>query len=364
MGDINIINNTSAHSADLDKSYKVKKHGFHWWRRKTACKINCIFGKCDEGTVCNAFDDLKNLYSKINIDKGFYIKDKKLYLKEDYKKYFTSDEKNITKLIADKNDRLLVSIIEKSQFPCNTNYNISVGANTQAGLQIALKPITLSQLNAKGDLAIDKLPAGFSDNFEVSIGVIKYCDEKVKCEVYNFYDKLDRLRPYYTPVTFDELPLLLDTQTAKTPEPFLESKTLSWNIPFEKNKFDYRQTDIAPFIDSLNEPKFIIQEVKITAYSSLEGDSLNNAKLQEKRAASIVKVLEQQQAGQKIKYTVVAGNSWEIFKRQIVLTNYYYLADSSIQAVRNLLNKDTALVRKIEPLLHAERFATIDMKVA
>jgi hypothetical protein len=68
---------------------------------------------------------------------------------------------------------------------------------------------------------------------------LKYCDEKIKCEVYDFYDKLNRLKPYFTPVAFDDLPLLLDTQTAKTPEPFIEVKTLSWNIPFERNKFEF-----------------------------------------------------------------------------------------------------------------------------
>lgn len=364
LGDINILNNAAAHSKDLDKKYKVSSYAFHWWIRRMGCRINCIIGKCDEGTVCNSYDDLKELYSKINIDKGFYIKDKKLYLREDHKKYFISDERNTTKLIADKNDRLLVYIIEKSQFPCNTNYNISVGSSTQAGLQIGLKPITLGQLNAKGDLAIDKLPEGFSDNFEIALSVVKFCDEKVKCEVYNFYDKLSRLKPYFTPVAFEDLPILLDTQTAKTPEPFLEVKTLSWNIPFERNKFDYKQADIAPFIDSLNEPKFIIQEVKITAYSSIEGDSVKNAELQQRRAASIVNVLEQQQAGNKIKYTVKAGNSWDIFKKQIVLTNYYYLADSSLSAVRQRLNSDTTMLRKLEKLLQEERFASIEMRVA
>lgn len=364
MGDINIINNTAAHSKDLDKKYKVKKYAFHWWKRRVGCRINCIFGKCDEGTVCNAYDDLKELFSKVDIDKGFYIKDRKLYLKEDYKKYFMSDERNTTKLIADKNDRLLVYIIEKSQFPCNTNYNISVGANTQNGLEIGLKPVTIGQLTAKGDVAIDKLPEGFSGDFEIAFSVIKYCDEKVKCEVYNFYDKLTRLKPYFTPVAFETLPLLLDTQTAKVNESFLEVKTLSWNIPFERNKFDYKQTDIEPIIDSLNEPKFIIQEIKITAYSSVEGDSAQNAQLQEKRAASIVKVLEQKQPGVKIKYTVKQGDAWSLFKRQIVLTNYYYMADSSQAAVRKKLREDTTMLRKVEPLLQAERFAAVEMRVA
>lgn len=364
MGDINIVNNTTAHSKELDKKYKISSHAFHWWMRRTGCRIKCMMGKCDEGTICNPYEDLKELYSKVNIDKGFYIKDKRLYLKEDFKKYFVSDERNVTKLIADKNDRLLVYIIEKSQFPCNTNYNISVGANTQTGLQLSLKPITLSQLMAKGDLAVDKLPEGFSEDFEIALSVVKFCDEKVKCEVYNFYDKLNRLKPYFTPVAFKDLPLLLDTQTAKKQEPFLEYKSLSWNIPFERNKFDYKQSDIAPFIDSLNEPKFIIQEVKITAYSSIEGDSIKNAELQLKRAASIVRVLEQQQGGNKIKYTVKAGNSWDIFKRHVVLTNYYYLADSTQSVVRQRLNADTAMLRKLEKILQDERFATIEMRVA
>lgn len=364
MGDINIINNTTAHSKDLDKNYKINTHAFHWWMRRTGCKINCLFGKCDDGTVCNPYDDLKELYSKVDIDKGFYVKDKRLYLKEDFKKYFISDDRNTTKLIADNNDRLLIYIIEKSQFPCNTSYNISLGAASQTGLQIGLRPIKLSGLKAKGDLAIDKLPAGFSDDFEIGIKVVKYCDEKVKCEVYDFYDKLNRLKPYFTPIAFEELPLLLDTQTAKTPEPFIEVKTLKWTIPFERNKFEYKQSDIEPIIDSLNEPKFIIQEIKIVAYSSLEGDSAKNFALQQKRSSSIVKVLEQQQAGNKIKYTISQGDSWSIFKKQIVLTNYYYLADSTPGYVRQRLNSDTALLRKVEYILQTERFASIDMRVA
>lgn len=242
-----------------------------------------MFGKCDDGTVCNPYDDLKVLYSKVDIDKGFYIKDKRLYLKEDFKKYFISDDKNTSKLIADNNDRLLIYIIEKSQFPCNTSYNISLGSAAQLDCKFGLKPIKLSGLAAKGDLSIDKLPAGFSEDFEIGIKVVKYCDEKVKCEVYDFYDKLNRLKPYFTPIAFEELPLLLDTQSANTPEPFIEVKTLKWTIPFERNKFEYKQNDIEPIIDSLNEPKFIIQEIKIIAYSSLEEELGKNFELQQKK---------------------------------------------------------------------------------
>lgn len=364
MGDINIINNTAAHSKDLDKNYTAKTYALHWWIRRMGCKINCLFGKCDDGTVCGTYDDLKEIYSKVDIDKGFYISENKLYLKEDFKKYFINTEKNVRTLIEDNNDRLLVYIIELSQFPCNTSYNISVGSSAQTGLEIGLHPVTLAQLSAKGDLMIDKLPKGFSNNFEIGLKVVKYCDEKVKCDAWSFYDKLNRLKPYFKPVAYENLPVIIDTQITRMVEPFMEYKQLSFRIPFEKNKFEYKHEDITPFIDSLNEPNFIIQNIDIVAYSSMEGDSARNVELQNKRAASIVKVLEQQQSGNKIKYTVKTGNSWDIFKKQILLTNWYYLADSTPKQVNARLNRDTLLLHKIEGLLVEERFATIQMKVA
>ena len=364
MGDINIINNTAAHQKELDKKYRAKSFAMHWLVRRIKCKIFCWFGECDDGTVCGQYDDLKEIYSKVDIDKGFYIKENRLYLKEDFKKYFINTEKNVRTLIEDGNDRLLISIIELSQFPCNTSYNISAGGLMQNGLEIGLRPITLKQLSRKGDLMIDKLPKGFANNFEISISAVKYCNEKVKCEAWSFYDKLVRLKANIKPVVYTDLPLIIDTQATRLVEPYMEYKQLSFRIPFEKNKFDFRTQDISPFIDSMNEPKFTIQNIEITGYSSMEGDSAKNVDLQNKRAASIVKVLEQQQSGSKIKYNVKTGNTWDIFKKQILLTNWYYLADSTPKQVNLRLNRDTFLIHRIEKLLVDERFATIQMKVA
>lgn len=368
MGDINIINNTTAHSSDLDKNYKVKSYAAHWWFRSVGCKMGCWFGECDDGNVCPNTDDFKAWYSTIDMDKAFYIKESKLFLKEDYKKYFMGDESNRSspKLIVDKNDRLLIYIIELSQFPCNTSYNISAGGNSQADLSIGLKPIKLSQLQAKGDLEIDKLPVGFSENFEIGIKLAKYCDSKLRCDVWTFYDKMYQLQNHFTIPKYEDLPLLLDTANTTeiaAKESYVEKKKLSFKIPFEKNKYEFKQADIAPFIDSLNEPRFIVQNIEIVASSSVEGDSARNFRLQEQRAKSIVNVLEQQQSGTKINYKVKNNSSWDMFKKQIVLTNWYYLADSSPVYVGQRLEKDTALLRKIEPLLAQQRFATIDMNV-
>jgi hypothetical protein len=52
MGDINIVNNSAAHSKELDKNYQVNTYGSHWWFRRMGCKFKCMFGNCDDGTVC------------------------------------------------------------------------------------------------------------------------------------------------------------------------------------------------------------------------------------------------------------------------------------------------------------------------
>ncbi|MBK6522990.1 MAG: hypothetical protein IPG08_12030 [Sphingobacteriaceae bacterium] len=78
-------------------------------------------------------------------------------------------------------------------------------------------------------------------------------------------------------------------------EPKSESSILTFNIPFAKNKFEFKNEDIQPFINAMNEPDFIIDGLYIYAYSSIEGDSAANAKLQRKRAESVTKVLQEKQ---------------------------------------------------------------------
>src|SRR3972149_7471167 len=71
-------------------------------------------------------------------------------------------------------------------------------------------------------------------------------------------------------------------------EPKSETNILTFKIPFERNKFDYKQEDIDPFLKALQEPDFFVEGLYIYAYSSIEGDSASNAKLQRKRAESII----------------------------------------------------------------------------
>jgi hypothetical protein len=71
-----------------------------------------------------------------------------------------------------------------------------------------------------------------------------------------------------------------------------DPKELNFTIPFDRGKFEYSRKDILPFIQALDSISYNIDSVSITAFSSIEGDSLLNKKLQEKRAESVAKALK------------------------------------------------------------------------
>jgi hypothetical protein len=71
-----------------------------------------------------------------------------------------------------------------------------------------------------------------------------------------------------------------------------DPKELNFTIPFDQGKFEYSKKDILPFIQALDSISYNIDSVSVTAFSSIEGDSLLNKKLQEKRAESVAKALK------------------------------------------------------------------------
>ena len=107
-------------------------------------------------------------------------------------------------------------------------------------------------------------------------------------------------------------------------EPRSESALLTFTIPFEKNKSDFKKEDVQPFINALQEPDFIIDGLYIYAYSSIEGDSVANAKLQRKRAESVTKVLQQMQQS-KITPNIITNDSWQLFQLEMEDGKYDYL---------------------------------------
>ena len=145
-------------------------------------------------------------------------------------------------------------------------------------------------------------------------------------------------------------------------EPRNESSILNFVIPFQKNKFEFEEADIDPFLQALMEPDFIVDGLYIYAYSSIEGDSSANAKLQQKRAESVVNVLQERQTN-KITPTILYRDSWGLFLLENEDGKYANIVNLGKQKAIEKINSDKALLAELEPVLARERFAQIIMDV-
>jgi uncharacterized protein YkwD len=307
-----------------------------------------------ECKACDKFTDYDHLYDGLYVDKG------NIYIKYDNLKAFK-------KLFKDPKDGLAVDIIQKAQYPCDKNYNITDNNLLSKGILIKRK---FSKKIFKGnmvkdpkeklkklDVMLGKMPANLKEgdyefNLEIIIG-------KRICKVISRKYKESGVVDSETPI--DIIP---DTSSAGSQaqfKPSAESTILQFIIPFQKNKADYHPDDIKPFITSLNEPDFIIDEIVISAFSSIEGDSVQNADLQKKRAESIFKSLETYEKEKTVKQ-VVMGDSWEEFKKLVVGTPHENLA-SMTKKEANKFMYEKNLLNEMEPILAKGRYGKIVMDV-
>src|SRR5690606_25907297 len=128
------------------------------------------------------------------------------------------------------------------------------------------------------------------------------------------------------------LSLLADTITINSRfayQPVADTMMRSFKIPFENKKFTYNSEDIEPFLKLLNEPKFTILNLKITAYSSVEGGEKENRLLQKRRAESNVNALEESQ-DKPIKAEIITGYSLTDFINDIDSSEDQHLANKSL----------------------------------
>jgi len=146
-------------------------------------------------------------------------------------------------------------------------------------------------------------------------------------------------------------------------EPKSETSIITFIIPFEKNKYEYRQEDIQPLLNALNEPDFIIDGAYIYAYSSIEGDSAANAKLQRKRAESVVAALQSMQQKTPIQPYIETRDSWGLFLLENEDGPYAWLVQLGKRKAIEKINSDENLRMELEPILAKERFARVVLDV-
>jgi uncharacterized protein YkwD len=346
FGNYQSFNAGVKHKAELKVPFNTKSK-----KLKDADPRNC--------KNCANFKDYEALHNGLSVENG------KVYL--DY-----SNIRYLKKLLKRPTDGLAVDIVQKEQYS-KTDYNIM--DNNVRNKGVLLKVIKKDKLFAKNLVPLDDpkkknkkpnklraemgiFPKGITGDYELNLLVIQngfVC--KTLLRSYTEYIDNESATP------IEMLPMPESLAAKKPPfEPKSESALLTFNIPFEKNKSEFKQEDVKPFIDALHEPDFNIDGLYLYAYSSIEGDSVTNFKLQHKRAESVTKVLEQMQHN-KISPIIVTNDSWVLFQMEMEDGKYDYLTKLSKHEAINKINHTKGLAEELEPNLAKERFAQVVMDV-
>jgi uncharacterized protein YkwD len=308
---------------------------------------------------CDKFKDYEALYH------GLYVENRKVYLEY-------NNIKKLKGLLKKSADGLAVDIVQKEQYS-KPDYNIMDNNLRNKGVMLKLikkdklfsknliKPDDPKKKNKKVNKLLVELgafPKGITGTYELNLIVVQ--DGYVCKTIMRSYMELADAEGI---VPIEMMPMA-ESIAAKNPpfEPRSESALLNFSIPFAKNKSEFKQEDIKPFIDALNEPDFTIDGLYLYAYSSIEGDSLANAKLQRKRTESVTKVLQQMQKD-KITPTIMPNDSWQLFQLEMEDGKYDYLTKLTKHEAIDKINKTKGLAEELEPFLAKERFAQVVLDV-
>jgi len=214
-----------------------------------------------------------------------------------------NDLKKFRRFLRGSKDALAVDIVQKDQFNNCRGKNIADYSNVNIGYmtkRVWSKKIYKKNIASgegrrnkvtKLEVILGELPLEFRpEDVELNLMIIKdksvcynvppsYVDDKF----YDFVPEIGLLPDTILPAGISEY------------APTATSTELKFRIPFEQGKFEYDPEDMVPVLNALNEPAFIINQIFISAYSSLEGTQHENEVLQRKRAQSIVSAFEQNQ---------------------------------------------------------------------
>lgn len=304
--------------------------------------------------------------------RNYDVLHKGLSVGEDGKIYLEfKNSRELRRLLKKSKDGLAVDIVQRDQY-VKADYNIVDNNLYNKGIMnkvvykdkffksnLLLKNVAKNKKNKIKGIKVEmgKMNKKITGPYELNLIVVqdgKYC--KTITRGYTESGNIDS----NTPIGI--MPVKGTTGIKPPFEPRSESSILTFNIPFEKNKFEFKNEDIQPFIKAMNEPDFIIDGLYIYAYSSIEGDSVANAKLQRKRAESVTNVLQSMQQN-KIKPTIETKDSWGLFMLENEDGKYANLVNMGKRKCIQTINSDQKLQAELEPILAKERFAQIVMDV-
>ncbi len=277
-----------------------------------------------------------------------------------------NDLKKFKRFMKGSKDGLAVDVVQPEQFACGSE-NIADYSRNNIGImtkRLWSKKLYKNNMApgegrknkvTKLEVVLGLFPAGLNpSDVEMNLMVIK---EKSVCA--------NIPRSYVDNKIYDFVPkigLLPDTILAsgmKEYSPKAIKDRLSFKIPFEQGKSDYKPEDMRDVIAALDEPDFFIDKIFIRAYSSLEGSMETNKRLQKKRAESIVDALAKNQNASIIDSIVTAPNLKDL-QDAVRGTSFQSLCDMDLNSAISYVNSNQ---KKLEPYLKQTRYADITMDI-
>lgn len=337
LGNYRSLNNGANRRKELEITYTNKTYGL----------------QLEDEKGCRNCDKFKNIETLAN---GLFVRNGKIVFKY-------NDLKALKKLLKNPSDGLAVDVIQNEQYTCvgdniidNSLFNKGVLLKRMYSTKIFKKNLIKGKKVNEIEVVLGKMPKGITDDYELNLVIIQ---DRYVCRNLSKTYFIDAEVESSTTVK-----LLADTVTINSDfefTPKAESAVLNFKIPFEKNKYSYKSEDIEPFLKLLKEPEFIINNVNIAAYSSIEGSDSENKALQNKRAESIVNALKSRQKSN-ISTKITTDENWDAFKNDILGTKNEKLAEMSLDEAKEYIKKNN-LQTELEPILSKHRYATIEMNI-
>ena len=303
----------------------------------------------DREDKCNAFT--KVFKQKPNYVRfGVRLEDNKLYFEVNNKNWYNA-------LFKEKGDGIAVDIVRRNRYACDKEVKPSQIRG------VLLPPVY--EINKPGKLKsvsrnrfrvyIGKVPSNLQKE-EIEFNLL-FLHNKAFCKYYTIYNlekyprELLDMGVYLDDITFKNKKITSNKNDIVT-----KYKKMTFSIPFEKDKWEYKPEDIKPLYDSLQLTDYNIKKIDINAYASVEGSSDRNFILQRQRAKSIAGSLQSFQEPSIIT-RISTSENWVEFFNDIKKTKHKKLVKLPKKNVKaKLINEYAA---NLEPILRNHRKAIV-----
>ncbi len=303
----------------------------------------------DRETKCNAFTKVFKQKPK-EVRFGLRLEEDEIYFEVNNKGWYNALFKNA-------DDGIAVDIVSRKRYSCNKELTPKQVRGVLLPPVYGINsPAKLKQVKRhKYKVYLGKIPSNLvKENIEFNL---LFLHKKTFCKYFTIYN----LEKY--PRGLVDMGVYLDTITYKNKRiasskqnAIVRHKKLTFSIPFEKNKSEYKPEDIKPLYDSLSLTDYNIKKINIKAYASVEGSLERNVMLQKMRASSIAGSLQSFQQPD-IQTHITTSENWVEFLNDVKKTKHKKLTTLPKEKVKAKLIND--YVVSLEPILRKHRKAVV-----